>query len=116
MDEKSVCPCIIPYNGTAKGPIRSKCFLNDLKKLGYPKVIESVIVRHDPESALSSLVEATKNGFEGSLIIQKFPKGVKESKGEIKRAVQSVECQSRTLRAALEASYQEKLPDDTCLT
>ena len=78
LHEKSVCPCIsncITYKGTAKGPIGSKCLLNDLKKLDYPKVI----VRHDPEPALS-LVEATKNGFEGSLIIEKFPKGVKESK------------------------------------
>ena len=100
---------VLPYKGVTKGPYGSKVLLNDIKKLGYSKLI----IRHDPEPALTSVVEAVKNGFEGTLIIEKSPKGVKESKGEIERAVQTLEGQARTLRAAIESNYGEKLPDDS---
>ena len=102
---------VLPYKGVTKGPYRSKVLLNDIKKLGYSKLI----IRHDPEPALTSVVEAVKNGFERTLIIEKSPKGVKVSKGEIERAVQTLEGQARTLRAAIESSYGEKLPDDSAI-
>ena len=38
----------LPYKGVQKGPYGSKYLLNDLKKLGYPKMV----IRYDPESAL----------------------------------------------------------------
>ena len=47
-----------------QGPIGSKCRLNDLKKLGYPKMV----MRYDPEPALNSVVEAAKNDFDKELI------------------------------------------------
>ena len=89
---------VLPYKGV----------LNDLKKLGYPKMV----MRYDPEPALNSVVEAAKNGFDKELVLEKVPRGVSESKGEIERAVQTIESQSRTLRSALETSYGRKVPDD----
>ena len=80
-------------------------------KLGYPKMI----VRYDPEPALQAVVEAAKNGFQGQLILEKIPVGVSESKGEIERAVQTIEGQSRTLRSALETSYGSKIGDDSVI-
>ena len=99
---------VLPYKGVTQGPIGSKCLLNDLKKFGYPKMV----MRYDPEPALNSVVEAAKNGFDKQLVLEKVPKGVSESKGEIERAVQAIESQSRTLRSALETSYGRKVPDD----
>ena len=107
MDEKTHAPILVvrdrwtkhlfanvlPYKGVTKGPYGSKVLLNDIKKLGYSKLI----IRHDPQPALTSVVEGVKNGFEGTLIIEKSPKGLKESKGEIERAVQTLEGQARTL-------------------
>ena len=58
---------VLPYKGVTKGPYGSKVLLNDVKKLGYSKLV----IRHDPEPALTSVVEAVKNGFEGTLIIEK---------------------------------------------
>ena len=71
-----------------------------------------MVMRYDPEPALNSVVEAAKNGFDKQLVLEKVPKGVSESKGEIERAVQAIESQSRTLRSALETSYGRKVPDD----
>ena len=85
-----------------------KCLLNDLKKLGYPKMV----TRYDPEPAPNSVVEAAKNGFDQELVLEKVPRGVSESKVAIERAIQTVESQSRTLRSALETSYGRKVPDD----
>jgi len=102
---------VLPYKGVQKGPVGSKCLLNDLRKLGYPKMI----VRYDPEPALQAVVEAAKNGFQGQLILEKIPVGVSESKGEIERAVQTIEGQSRTLRSALETSYGSKIGDDSVI-
>ena len=102
---------VLPYKGVTKGPYGSKLLLNDIKKLGYSKLV----IRHDPKHALTSVAEAVKNGIEGTLIIEKSPKGVKESKGEIERAVQTLEGQARTLRAAIESNYGEKLPDDSLI-
>lgn len=99
---------VLPYKGVNQGPVGSKCLLNDLKRFGYPKMI----MRYDPEPALNSTVEAAKNGFDKTLVLEKVPKGVSESKGEIERAVQTIEAQARTLRSALETSYGRKLPDD----
>ena len=42
------------------------------------------------------------------LVLEKVPKGVSESKGEIERAVQAIESQSRTLRSALETRLWQK--------
>ena len=92
---------VLPYKGVSQGPIGSKCLLNDLKKVGYPKMV----MRCDPEPALNSVVEASKNGFDKELVLGKVPRGVSESKGEIERAVQTIESQSRTLRSALETSW-----------
>ena len=105
---KTIYAHVLPYKGVSQGPVGSKCLLNDLKKLGYPKMV----MRYDPEPALNSVVEAAKNGFEKELVLEKVPRGVSESKGEIERAVQTVESQSRTLRSALETSYGRKIPDD----
>ena len=44
--------------------------------------------------------------------MEKVTKGVSESKGEIERAVQTIETQSRTLSSAVETSYGRKVPDD----
>lgn len=71
-----------------------------------------MVMRYDPEPALNSVVESAKNGFDKTLIMEKVPKGVSESKGEIERAVQTVEAQSRTLRSSLETDYARKVPDD----
>ena len=60
-----------------------------------------MVVRYDPEPALQAVVEAAKNGFQGQLILEKIPVGVSESKGEIERAVQTIEGQPRTLRIVL---------------
>ena len=100
---------MLPYKGVQKGPYGSKCLLNDLKKLGYPKMV----IRYDPEPALQAVVESAKNGFQGQLILEKIPVGVSEIKGEVERAVQTIEGQSRTLRSALETSYGVKLGDDS---
>ena len=102
---------VLPYKGVQKGPVGSKCLLNDLRRLGYPKMI----VRYDPEPALQAVVEAAKNGFQGQLILEKIPVGVSESKGEIESAVQTIEGQSRTLRSALETSYGMKIGDDSVI-
>ena len=103
---------VLPYyKGVQKGPYGSKCLLNDLKKLGYSKMV----VRYDPEPALQAVVEATKNGFEGQLILEKIPVGVSESQGEVESAVQTIEGQSRTLRSALETSYGVKLGDGSVI-
>ena len=99
---------VLPYKGVTQGPIGSKCLLNDLKKFVYPKMV----MRYDPEPALNSVVEAAKNGFDKQLVLEKVPQAVSESKGEIERAVQAIESQSRTLRSALETSYGRKVPDD----
>ena len=72
---------VLPYKGVQKGPVGSKCLLNDLRRLGYRKMI----VRYDPEPALQAVVEAAKNGFQGQLILEKIPVGVSESKGEIEK-------------------------------
>ena len=82
---------ILPYKGVTQGPIGSKCLLIDLKKLGYPKMV----MRYDPERAFNSAVEAAKNGFDKELVVEKVPRGVSESKGEVERAVQTIESQSR---------------------
>ena len=74
-----------------------------------------MIVRYDPEPALQSVGEAAKNGFQGQLILEKITVGVSESKGEVERAVQTIEGQSRTLRSALEASYGVKIGDDNVI-
>ena len=50
-----------------------------------------MVVRYNPESALNSVVEAAKNGFDKELVLDKVPRGVSESKGEIERAVQTIE-------------------------
>ena len=71
-----------------------------------------MVVRYDLEPALKSIVEAAKNGFDKRLVLEKATEGVSESKGEIERAVQTIESQSRTLRSALETSYRRKVPDD----
>ena len=102
---------VLPYKGVQKGPVGSKCLLNDLRKLGYPKMI----VRYDPEPALQAVVEAAKNGFQGQLILEKIPVGVFERKGEIERAVQTIEGESRTLRSALETSCGSKIGDDSVI-
>ena len=47
--------------------------------------------------------------------MEKIPVGVSESKGEIERAVQIIEGQSRTLRSALETSYGSKIGDDSVI-
>ena len=105
---KTIYAHVLPYKGISQGPIGSKCLLNDLKKLGYPKMV----MRYDPEPALNSVVEAAKNGFDKELVLEKVPRGVSESKGEIEKAVQTIESHSRTLRNALETSYGRKIPDD----
>ena len=107
MDETSFCPRVT-LRRCDKRAIRIQG-TPDIKKLGYSKLV----IRHDPEPALTSVAEAVKNGFEGTLIIEKSPKGVKESTGEIERAVQTLEGQARTFRATLESNYGEKLPDDS---
>ena len=66
---KMVFVHVLPYKGVQKGPVGSKCLLNDLRKLGYPKMI----VRLDPEPALQAVVEAAKNEFQGQLILEKIP-------------------------------------------
>ena len=100
---------VLPYKGVTQGPIGSKCLLNDLKKFGYPKMV----MRYDPEPALNSVVEAAKNGFDKQLVLEKVPKGVSESKGEIERAVQAIESQSRTLRSVFTVqSIRRKSADD----
>ena len=45
----------------------------------------------DPEHALNSIVEAAKNGFDKGLVLEKVPRGVSESKGEIERVVQTIQ-------------------------
>ena len=105
---KTIYAHVLPYKGVSQGHIGSKCLLNDLKKLGYPKMV----MRYDPEPALNSVVEAAKNGFDKELVLEKVPRGVSESKGEMKSAVQTIESQSRTLRSALETSYGRKVLDD----
>ena len=105
---KTIYAHVLPYKGISQGPIGSKCLLNDLKKLGHPKMV----MRYDPEPALNSVVEAAKNGFDKELVLEKVPRGVSESEGEIERAVQTIESQSRTLRSALETRYGRKVPDD----
>ena len=100
---------VLPYKGVTQGPIGSKCLLNDLKKFGYPKMV----MRYDPEPAPNSVVEAAKNGFDKQLVLEKVPKGVSESKGEIERAVQAIESQSRTLRSVFTVqSIRRKSADD----
>ena len=100
---------VLPYKGVTQGPIGSKCLLNDLKKFGYPKMV----MRYDPEPALNSVVEAAKNGFDKQLVLEKVPKGVSESKGEIERVVQAIESQSRTLRSVFTVqSIRRKSADD----
>jgi len=64
-----------------------------------------MIIKFDPELALQSVVEAAKDGFQAQLILEKIPVGVSESKGEIERAVQTIEGHSRALRSALDTSY-----------
>ncbi len=99
----------LPYKGVQKGPVGSKCLLNDLEKLGYSKMV----LRYDPEPTLQAVVQAAKNGSQGQLILDMIPVGVSESKGEIARALQTIEGQSRTLRSALETSKSVKLGDDS---
>ena len=99
---------VLPHKGVTQGPIGSKCLLNDLKELGYPKMV----MCYDLEPALNSVVEAAKNGFDKELVLEKVPRGVSEPRGEIERAVQTIESQSRTLRSALDTSYGRKAPDD----
>ena len=82
---------VLPYKGVTQGPVGFKCLLDDLKKLGYPKKG----MRYDPERAFNSAVEAAKNGFDKELVVEKVPRGVSESKGEVERAVQTIESQSR---------------------
>ena len=55
-------------------------FLNDLKKLGYPKMV----MPYDPEPAFNSVVEAAKNGFDKELVLEKVPRGVSSQKGKLK--------------------------------
>ena len=74
-----------------------------------------MVVRYNPEPALQSVVEAAQNGFQGQLILEKIPVGVLDSKGEVERAIQTVEGQSRTLRSALEASYGVKIGNDSVI-
>ena len=83
---------VLPYKGVTQGPVGSKCLLNDLKDLGYPKMV----MRYDFEPALNSVGEAAKNGFEKELILEKNTKRNSESTGEIKRAVQTIQFQNRT--------------------
>ena len=71
-------------HGVQKGPVGSKCLLNDLRKLGYPKMI----VRYDPEPALQAVVEAAKNGFQGQLILEKIPVGARKSSADYRSSVQ----------------------------
>ena len=84
---KTIYAHVLPYKGVSKGPIVSRCLLNDLKKLGYPKMV----MRYDPEPALNSVVEAAKNGFDKELVLEQVPRGVSDSKREIERAVQTIE-------------------------
>ena len=84
---KTIYAHVLPYKGVSQGPIGSKCLLNDLKKLGHPKMV----MRYDPEPALNSVVEAAKNGFDKELVLEQVPRGVSDSKREIERAVQTIE-------------------------
>ena len=108
---KIVFAHVLPYKGVQKGPFGSKCLLNDLKKLEY----SNMVVRYDPEPALQAVVEAAKHGFQGQLILEKILVGVSESKGEVERAVQTIEGQSRTLRSALETLCGVELGDDSAI-
>ena len=108
MDKASFCSCV----ALQRCDKRSIWIQSTFERHQETGILQ-LIIRHDPEPALTSVVEAVKNGFEGTLIIEKSPKGVKESKGEIERAVQTLEGQARTLRAAIESNYGEKLPDDS---
>ena len=72
-----------------------------------------MVMRYDPEPAPNSVVEAAKNGFDKELVLEKVPRGVSESKGEIERAVQTIESQSRTgvhWRQAMEERCQMTIP------
>ena len=54
--------------------------MNDLKKLGYPKMV----MRYDPEPALNSVVEAAKNGFDKELVLEKVPEVFQNPKGKLR--------------------------------
>ena len=73
-----------------------------------------MIARFDPEPRLQAVAEAAKYGVQGQLIWENLiPVAVSESRGEIDRALQTTEAQSRTFRSALKTPYRSKLGDDS---
>ena len=73
---------VLPCKCVTQGPIGSKCLLDDIKTLGYPKMVMRVMTLN----LHSTPVEAAQNGFEEKeLILEKVTKAFPNRKGKLKK-------------------------------
>ena len=84
----------------------AKQLVVDLDNLGYKRIV----IRCDSEHALVALAERVKALSNIQITIETSPVADKNANGHGGRAVQAVECHTRTLKLELEERLQGEIP------
>ena len=79
-----------------------------LGELGHKKMI----LKSDQEPAILELKELVKIEREDDIVLEESPVKESQSNGEVERAIQEVQGQVRTTKAALESRYENRITED----
>ncbi len=70
-----------------------------------------MILKSDQEPAMLELKELVKIEREDDIVLEESPVKESQSNGEVERAIQEVQGQVRTTKAALESRYKNKIKE-----
>ena len=106
---RMVMATVVPAKGTM-GSFAAKRLVSFMAELGL--TASDVIVKGDQEPAIAALIEDVARHRAGARTIPEHsPVGSSGSNGLIERAIQSVEAQVRTMKAAFENRIRVKIED-----
>ena len=106
---RMVMATVVPRKGT-EGAFAAKRVISFLAELGISA--NDIVVKGDQEPAIAALIEDIARRRPGARTIPEHsPVGSSGSNGVIERAIQSVEAQIRTMKAAFENRIMSKIDD-----
>jgi len=100
---KRILARMIPQKGVSKYAIKKLKI--DIDQMGYKKII----LKSDNEPAIMALKQAVKDMSTVEIINEESPVGDSKANGDIENAIQRMEGQFRTLKLALDASYNTRI-------
>ena len=80
----------------------------DISMLGY----KEIVLKSDQEPSIVALKDRVKADREERIVMEESPVGESASNGAVERAIQTVEGQVRTMKAALEFRLKKKVEPD----